>query len=485
MSRVALWTLTTCALLAAAACASAAQTESGLREPREGVRVAAEWEPATGVLIGWPFKLPKGLIIEMAKDVDLHITVSNKAARRRAFKLLTEWEIDPARLKFLITTQGDGFYLTRDWGPFAVFDARGKPRLVDGRYRDYPVAVAGAGKPFRSFSEYFGLDYRLDDPTPAVVAKEIGWPRIELPVALTGGNLFFDGLGTGFATKVLVDENAAMGVTRERLLRILKKELGVVRFHVVPNYEGTAGGGIQHIDCVLKLLDEERMLIKCPPENHPDARRIESIVEKLAKLTGPYGRPYTLLRIDTPRYNQDDLANYTNSLILNTKVFVPLFGIPGDQRALKSWRAAMPGYQVMGFALDKNLIDMRYTDAIHCRTRAIWDQKMLYMSHKRIDGRTRSAAGYLAEAKIRDYSGAGLVEDRLKLSWRTAGTLQWNEIRLEPTGASDSFEAVIPNSQAGRSVEYYLSAASRSGRQETLPRTAPKGFYAFKVEEKP
>jgi agmatine/peptidylarginine deiminase len=483
MSRVCLCAVTICTLAVAAASGSASEPATTMREQGDGVRVAAEWEPVTGVLIGWPLKLPRALVIEMAKDVDLYVTVSNKAGRRKAYKALTEWEIDPTRLHFIMTNQGDGYYLTRDWGPFAVFDAGGNSRLVDGRYLDYPLAAAGGSNRLASLSNLFGLDYRADDTGPAAVAVELGLPRSELPIALTGGNLFFDGVGTGFATQILIDENTAMGIPRDKFMDILKKELGVVRFHILPNFQG-GEGGIQHIDCLLKLLDEERLLIKRPPEDHSDYRRIEAVVGHIAKLINPYGRPYTLLRIDTPRYDQDDLANYTNSIIVNRKIYVPLFGIPADQRALKTWRAAMPGYQVFGFALDKNLIDMRYTDAIHCRVRGIWDQKMLRMSHKRIDGRIASASGYPVEAEIRDYSGAGLVEDRLRVAWRTSGSPKWTEVRLEPAGKPNAFRAMIPGVRAGKTIEYCLSAASRSGRNESLPRTAPKGFYAFKVEEK-
>lgn len=35
----------------------------------EGTRVAAEWEPVIGVLIGWPFELPKSLVTALAKEV--------------------------------------------------------------------------------------------------------------------------------------------------------------------------------------------------------------------------------------------------------------------------------------------------------------------------------------------------------------------------------------------------------------------------------
>jgi hypothetical protein len=86
----------------------------------DGNRVAAEWEPAVGVLIGWPLKLPKALVLKMAKDVDLHVTVSDKEAEEKARKTFKNWGIDPKRTHFLITKQGDGYFLTRDWGPSTV-----------------------------------------------------------------------------------------------------------------------------------------------------------------------------------------------------------------------------------------------------------------------------------------------------------------------------------------------------------------------------
>jgi agmatine/peptidylarginine deiminase len=483
MSRVGLCAVTVFTWALAGSGGYAADISPVHVQPAGGVRVAAEWEPVTGVLVGWPPKLPRAILIEMARDIDLYVMVGNKANRRKAHKAFAGWGIDPARVNFILSPQGDGYYLTRDWGPFAVFDSRGSCKLVDGRYEDYPAVFAGSSKPLASLSQQFGLDYRPDNNGPAAVAKQLGLPRLELPAALTGGNLFFDGLGTGFATQILIDENAGMGIAREQFLDLMKKELGVARFHAVPNFEGGEGGGIQHIDCLLKLLDEERILIKRAPMDHPDFRRIEAIVGHLGNLINPYGRPYTLLRIDTPRYDEDNLANYTNAVILNRRIYVPLFGIPADQRALKTWRAAMPGYEVFGFVLSKELLDLRYTDAIHCRTRGIWDHKMLRMSHKRVDGRTPADTGYRVETEIHDYSGLGLIEDRLRLTWRLSGSATWTHIGLKPATAPNTFGAMIEGVKAGQKVEYYLSAASRSGRQESLPRTAPKGYYTFVVHE--
>jgi hypothetical protein len=75
----------------------------------------------------------------------------------------------------------------------------------------------------------------------------------------------------------------------------LRQELGVVRFHVFPNFESHGfegrGFGIQHVDCLLKLLDEERMLVRRVPKDHPDFEHVEAVVRQLAKLTSVYRWP--------------------------------------------------------------------------------------------------------------------------------------------------------------------------------------------------
>ena len=79
--------------------------------------------------------------------------------------------------------------------------------------------------------------------------------------------------------------------------------------------------------------------------DHPAYPPIERAVCELSRLSNVDGRPYQLLRIDTPRDYHDKLANYTNSLIVNRTIFVPLFGIPADAAALDTWRghAGLPG----------------------------------------------------------------------------------------------------------------------------------------------
>ena len=53
---------------------------------------------------------------------------------------------------------------------------------------------------------------------------------------------------------------------------------------------------------------------------------------------------------------------------------------------------------------------------------------------------------------------------------------------LAATEDSNVFFTAIRGFASGEAVEYYLSAADRSGRRESLPRSAPNGFYVFVIQ---
>ena len=120
-------------------------------------------------------------------------------------------------------------------------------------------------------------------------------------------------------------------------------------------------------------------------------------------------------------------------------------------------------------------------DALHCRVRAVWDPEMLYIAHRRIDRPVAPAESYPIEVRIEDHSHAGLIPEELQLSWRLSGEDGWRVIPLEATGNPETFAASIPGSGADRGIEYFVSAADRSGRRESLPRTAPDGYYQFRA----
>ena len=447
--------------------------------PREKVRVAAEWEPALGALVRWPLMVPESLVVEIAKDDTLFLLVADEKSKGEAEKALVEWGIDLEKVEFVTAEQGGAHPWTRDWGPPARFSGADGYSLVDTWFDDYPLSGAGCESHLYSQRRLLFRDFTGDDRATGVLAERLGFANLRLPIALTGGNALVDGHGTAFSTCVMLNENRELGVSEDQFFAAVRQQLGISRYVMIPNFELF---GIQHIDCFLKLLDEERILVARPPEGHAHRERSESIVRELSSLTNAYGRPYEIIRIDTPPYWWDFMPAYTNSLILNRKVLVPLYGIPADREALETWRKAMPGYQVIGFEHHGGWLERWMSfDALHCRVRAIWDPEMLYMAHKRVAGTVAPAEAHPIEVEIRDYSGAGLIREALELSWRLDGERSWRVIPLEATADPKIFVGSIPGASAGQRVDYFLSASDHSGRRESLPRTAPDGYYSFGV----
>jgi agmatine/peptidylarginine deiminase len=468
-------------LLALAVCLVAAAPASAtdvLRHPR----VAAEWEPALGAMVAWPPLVPEALLVEIAKDDRLFVLVEDSEMQAEAAGRLEALGVDLASVGFVITEESDLVAWTRDWGPFALFDEHGAHHFADPRFIGYPQTTPDCEGRLYHLKIPFVWDDSAGEGVTEKVARALGFSNVELPFGFTGGNALVDGHGTAFSTCVMFNENRRyLGLSKQELLRAVEEQLGISNYIVLPNFEWF---GIQHIDCLLKPLDEETILVKRVPEDHPDHGPIEEIVAHLSSLTNPHGRPYRILRIDTPPYLLGYFtANYTNSLILNRKVLVPLFGIPADQRALETWREAMPGYEVIGYE-HSGFMGWAWYDALHCRVRAIWDPEMLYMRHRRLDERVAAAQSHLVKVLVRDYSRKGLVDGELVLAWRLRGEEGWKEVLLEKGEDPDVYVASIPGQDGGEVVEYFLSAADRSGRRETLPRGAPVGFYSFAIESR-
>lgn len=465
--------------------------------PGSNHRVAAEWEPALGTMITWPLSIPYKLVVELSRDCQLYTLVENEAAKKEATRWYTSWGIDSTRNTFLFTPQGLDAWWVRDWGPGAVFSPDRKMRLADGKYIfSTPVTKIQCHDTLEFL--YQTADHQIiktetDDQATTALGRGLNLELLDLPFINTGGNVALDGLGTAFSTCILENENKFYGISSEQFLRLNKELLGIHTYHILPNFEFN---GIQHIDCFLKLLDEERILVAEPPRDHPLYTIYESILQnELVKLKTAYNRPYQIHRLKTGRYTRDRLAAYTNSLILNKTIYVPLFNIKEDAGAMNTWREVMPGYTVKGFQFDlkdepvlSQKMKEHYRtygwqdgDALHCRTRAVWDPHMVFISVKRLDRSEDANQKHTVFATIIDYSNSGLQKDKCQLHWKLSGTTAWNTVRLKNPGTSNQFAADIPFHQSGSVIEYYISATSFSGKTETQPRTAPQGTYSFSI----
>jgi len=438
--------------------------------------MTAEWEPAVGSLVVWPLSIPSGLVVELARDDVLYTLVGSESAEADARASYQSWGVDMNNVAFIYAWLNSVW--TRDWGPQMVFRGSGGAGINDPWFNGYPAVpgcgvtgaagVSGAGGGIRRLPA--GWDD--DDEINATLADYFAWPLYQMPAFCTGGNIMTDGYGTAMSTQLMITENAPF-MSEGQFRDLAREYLGIERYLIFDNPEEY---GIQHIDCYAKLLDPETVIIKQLPAWHPEYDCVEELAGAFSSLFSSFARPYKVVRVFCDTYSGSSAAAYTNSLILNGKVLVPTFGIPSDGAALQAYADAMPGYDVYGFEYDH----WYHYDALHCRVMGIFDPGMLRLAHRPLDPDVYYRTYYEINAGVEDHSGAGLVPDETKVYWRLDGDAAWQSAPLVRT-AGDLFVGWIPGQAVGSTVHYYLAAKDSSGREETLPPTAPEGHFAFNV----
>lgn len=441
----------------------------------KSARVIAEWEQAKGTMIAWPFAVPDELVIALANDDHLFVLV-NPDKLDKAKGKIESLKIDPNRVEFIECSVASIW--PRDWGPHQISHGAGEISVIDHRFEGYPVFPREKDK-----AEFTFRPGKGDDAVCSEFAKAFQRTSIEFPAFLTGGNFLVDGHGTGFCTQAQIDENRAIA-DEATFRQMLSDYLGIKNLVVLENTEAR---GIQHIDCWMKVLGPEKLLVKRAPEDHPEAEPLERNVKFLSSIKNAFGRNYEIIRIDCPAINvrggysdEQPIAAYTNSLMLNGKVYVPLFGVEGDEQAIKTWQDALPGYEIKGFTWDR----WKHFDALHCRTRAVFDREMLRLEHPRLTDEVAFAErGHAVVATIEDMSQQGIDAGQCMVKFRSQGG-EWSSVPLMPLNIENRWVAALPSFVVGTEVEYQLITASRSGRIATHPKMAPKVLHRFKIVEK-
>ena len=409
--------------------------------PPAPVRQPAEFEPMQGVLIRYPFGISYDIIAEMSEDTEVVTVVSSTSQQNYVLSQYNSHGVNTANCSFLIA-QTDTYWI-RDYGPWFIFNGNDEQAITDFPYN--------RPRPY-------------DDNIPVVFGNVNNIPVYGMDITHTGGNYMTDGQGIAISTTLVWEENP--GLTHQEIDQLVYDFLGIHTYHVVPDVNATY---IKHIDCWAKYLSVDKIMIREVPPTHPQYDEIEAAVDYFSNQISSYGKPYEVVRVYTP--NDEP---YTNSLILNNKVLVPITGSSWDDEAIASYQEAMPGYEVIGF-----YGSWYSTDALHCRTMGITDRYMLYVHHIPLKDTDNTTDDYLVGTKIIPYSGENLIADSLLVYWRIDGSF-WSSIQLQ-SAEDDSFYAYIPAQPIGTTIEYYIHAADNSGRSENHPYIGAPDPHTFSI----
>jgi agmatine deiminase len=425
--------------------------------PPVPVRTMAEWEELQGVMITWTsYTSILRQVVQYAQTEGLVYIVCSDSNTVKNY--LTAGGVPIINLKFLIVPFNSVW--VRDYGPWTVYsEDYDSLYIIDWIYN----------RPTRP----------LDDNIPVHFANYIDVPIYQTTVPPndlihSGGNFMADGLGTGFSSKLILNENS--GKTEAQIDAIMNSYMGIDRYIKM---ETLPYDVIHHIDMHMKLLDEETLLVGQYPPGVADGPQIEANLQYvLNNFLTPYGKPYRVVRIPMPPHNgqyppQGNYRTYTNSIIINKTVIIPTYEFQYDTTAFRIYREAMPGYRIVG--INSNSI-ITALGAIHCIVKEVGAFDPLFISHSGMND-TVGPGPYEIKAIVRTQSGVA----NANLFWTTDTTLGYTSVPMNVSGG-DTMSGFIPFQPNNSEVFYYISAASNSGKTMNKPMPAPAGYYRFVVD---
>jgi len=424
----------------------------------------AEFEKSEGVLLVWDYSPSRDSITaNIAKAVQntakvwiIYYPEDAPADTSQIREYLYSRGVQPVNLYFI-----PGFTNTlwvRDFGPMILYGnfGQGSERFVmDAGYAAY-------GRP-------------EDDAVPEQIASLWNWNQQDLGLEIEGGNLIFDGLARGFASKRVFEQNPEL--TPDQIRNRLIQRFNLQDFTFLETLDNSGGGIWKHVDMFMKIIDYETIMVSSYPESVPDYPVVEGNVATLRGLINHFGKPYEIIRIPAPpkadgtyaNTQDDEMRTYTNSLTINNSVIVPSYGLPEyDQQAFEIYQQAMPGYKI--FMVDAQMLTI-LGGAIHCITREIPSEDFIRFIHRKVTG----TQDYDPDFYLYSLIESNVLVDSMWLHYKiNDGFFQ----RIPIYTACPQDIAIIEGLLPGDTVHYYLEAVSGE-KSTTYPLSAPAGYFSF------
>ena len=422
-------------------------------------RMPAEFEQVAMVKMCYPNNVPLSVYKEIAEDNKLLVLVNpkdNGSSRINTARLALNNEgVNMENVTFIdMPIDDDYYYWVRDFSPFYVFNSLDLS-IVDFTY-NRPMRTEQNGVP-KKLANYFQMSYS------------------NMNIVHTGGNLMQDGRGTAFSDDLVVSEN---NNNKKNVINQMKQYTGTDNYVITIDPQGDY---IAHIDCWGKIVAPDKIIVARLPQNNPRYAYYEQVANELANTKCSYGYNYRIYRVDEP--GGDTIAPYTNSLIANGHVYMPLGeNETYNTNALNVYKEALPGYEVVGvegFSFNNDLCFLN-TDALHCRTHEVPDQNMMFIDSREVyNGTVELQDEYVVKANIVDYSKQGFdQEPRIYYSINNSAYVSANMEQVEDT---TNYTYTFDSLESGDDVKYYICSSNLAGRSATDPSCGSQDPHHFVI----
>jgi agmatine deiminase len=322
------------------------------RGPEGPVRYPAEFEPVGAVLLAWPiyyagkWGVHARLVEEISKESKAVVVVPDEWWQAVVSLYLGAVSPD-VKLPLFMRVRLDDVWM-RDFGPTTVLHgADQRPAMIANPY----------AQDFVSYMKH-------DAEVAPEVARALGVPVFRLPLVVEGGNLETDGRGTLFMADSVLTNNP--DVDDARLRQIAARYFGCERVILLPRQPHDVVG---HVDTMVRLTDASTALVPRVHAGHPGHQALERTAQLVSATASATGEPYRVLRLPEPWDGAPAASkdwSYANSLFVNGRVLVPVYGCDQDEEALDVYRSARPDLEIVGIDYTTYPIG-----GLHCQTKDI------------------------------------------------------------------------------------------------------------------
>ena len=406
----------------------------------------SEFEPAAMIKMCYPNNMPLNAYKTIAEDNKVLLLVNpnpNGSSRIGSAKTaLSNAGANLDHITFIDMPIDDDYgYWVRDFSPFYVFNDKDLS-IVDFTY-NRPARTEQNAVPSK-LAEYFNIPYS------------------KMGLTHTGGNLMQDGRGTAFSDNLVISEN---GINKNKVLRLMKQYTGTENYVITIDPQGDY---IAHIDCWGKIVAPDKIIVARLPESNSRYEYYEQVANELANTKCAYGYNYRIYRVDEPGGNV--VAPYTNSLIANKHVYVPLgSNATYNNNALAVYREALPDYEVIGIEgfPSSNQCAFLNTDALHCRTHEVPDQNMLFIDSREVyHGTVDLKDNYVIKTNVVSYAKEEIEDVKIHYSINNGSYVEKSMKQYQET---TNYTYVFSGLHHGDDVKYYIDASDTKANYSVDP----------------
>lgn len=346
----------------------------------------AEWEPHDAVWLQWPDISMRGtpsyarkllstwleMTAILSDHVNVRIAATNPTVAADAERACSGYGADMARVKVHAMPLNDVW--VRDNGPIFVKGPEGELVVTDWNFNGWGQEAAIIDR---------------DREVPTAIAGLCGVERLVGGIVAEGGAIEVNGSGTLVATRSsIINPNRNPGKSQQEVEEALSQLLGVTNFVWLSGAPSEAcfklGDATDfHIDLVARFVGRNVVLANYT-EDHNDPRKpfMDRHIAELKAATDETGAHLEvilmpapqMLSVSTVRFSGVGFsvapgaptdASYSNYLVTNGLVLVPVYGRPEDTRAKALIAEHFPGREAVGISA----ISMtEQGGAIHCVT---------------------------------------------------------------------------------------------------------------------